>query len=86
MKIEILKEIIKKKSSKEQFAVLTNLTNGNSEIFELGNTLSKEFESYKKEDFYSNFENKVKAAQIEWEQDKEKMNFLYKNKIDPHFN
>jgi len=35
MKIEILKEIIKKKSSKEQFAVLTNLTNGNSEIFEL---------------------------------------------------
>jgi xanthine dehydrogenase accessory factor len=49
MKIEILKEIIKKNSSKEQFAVLTNITNGNSEIFELGKPLSKEFENYKKE-------------------------------------
>ena len=49
MKIEILQEIIKKKSSKEQFAILTNLTNGNSEIFELGKPLSKEFLNYKKE-------------------------------------
>jgi len=49
MKIEILEKITKKKSSKEQFAVLTNLTNGNSEIFELGKPLSKEFENYKKE-------------------------------------
>jgi xanthine dehydrogenase accessory factor len=49
MKIEILKEIIKKNSSKKQFAVLTNITNGNSEIFELGKPLSKEFENYKKE-------------------------------------
>jgi len=49
MKIEILKEIIKKDSSKEQFAVLTNLTNGKSKIFELGKPLSKEFENYKKE-------------------------------------
>ena len=49
MKIQILKEIIKKKSSKEKFAVLTNLINGNSEIFEFGNLLSKNFESSKKE-------------------------------------
>ncbi len=49
MKIEILKEIIKKESSKERFAILTNITNGNSEIFELGKPLSKEFENYKKE-------------------------------------
>ena len=49
MKIQILKEIIKKKSSKEKFAVLTNLINGNSEIFEFGNSLSKDFESSKKE-------------------------------------
>ena len=49
MKIEILKEIIKKKSSKEQFAVLTNLSNGNSEIFEFGKPLSKDFENYKNE-------------------------------------
>ena len=63
MKIEILKEIIKKKSSKEQFAVLTNLTNGNSEIFELGNILSKEFESYKKE--IENYYNLKKSGIIE---------------------
>ncbi len=63
MKIEILKEIIKKKSSKEQFAVLTNLTNGNSEIFELGNILSKEFESYKKE--IENYYNLKKSGFIE---------------------
>ena len=49
MKIKTLQEIINKKSSKEQFAVLTNLTNGNSEIFEFGKPLSKEFENYKKE-------------------------------------
>ena len=49
MKIQILKEIIKKKSSKEKFAVLTNLINGNSEIFEFGNFLSKDFENSKKE-------------------------------------
>ncbi len=49
MKIEILKEIIKKKSSKEQFAILTNLSNGNSEIFEFGKPLSKDFENYKNE-------------------------------------
>ena len=63
MKIEILKEIIKKKSSKDQFAVLTNLTNGNSEIFELGNILSKEFESYKKE--IENYYNLKKSGIIE---------------------
>ena len=49
MKIKILQEIINKKSSKKQFAVLTNLTNGNSEIFEYGKPLSKEFKNYKKE-------------------------------------
>ena len=49
MKIQILKEIIQKKSSKEKFAVLTNLINGNSEIFEFGKFLSKDFESSKKE-------------------------------------
>ena len=49
MKIKTLKEIIKKKSSKEQFAVLTNLSNGKSEIFEFRKPLSKDFENYKKE-------------------------------------
>ena len=48
MKIEIIKEIIKKASSNEQFSVLTNLTNGSSEIFRTGITLSKNFINYKK--------------------------------------
>ena len=53
------------------------------EVFDSLLEEESDFESYKKEDFYLNFENKVKATQIEWEQNKEKMNFLYKNKIDP---
>jgi len=47
MKIEILQKILKKKLSNKQFAVLTNLLNSNSEIFELGKPLSKEFENHK---------------------------------------
>ena len=49
MKTEILKEIIKKKSSNEEFAVLTNLSTGNSEIYVTEKLLSKEFENYKNE-------------------------------------
>ena len=49
MKTEILKEIIKKKSSNEEFAVLTNLSTGNSEIYVAEKLLSKEFENYKNE-------------------------------------
>jgi len=49
MKIETLKEIIKKKLSNEQFAVLTNLSNGSSEIFSLGIPISKSFVDYKNE-------------------------------------
>jgi len=47
MKIEIIKEILKKKSSNQEFAILTNLINANSEIYELGKPLSKDFENYK---------------------------------------
>ncbi len=49
MKLEILNEIIQKKYSSQNFALLTNLTNGNSEIFEFGKLLSNDFESYKKQ-------------------------------------
>ena len=49
MKTDTLKEIIKKKSSKEEFAVLTNLSTGNSEIYISKKLLSKEFENYKNE-------------------------------------
>ena len=47
MKVKTLQEIIKKKSSKSEFAIITNLKNGESEIYEPGKALSKEFESYK---------------------------------------
>ena len=55
MKIEVLKEIIERKSNKEKFAVLTNLSNGNCEIFNYGKQLSQNFKSYKNEieNFYN---------------------------------
>jgi len=46
MKLEILKEIIKKKEKKIEFAIVTNLATGNSEIFEKGKSLSKDFEKF----------------------------------------
>ena len=47
MKLEILHEIVKKKSSKTEFAIVTNLKNGNCEIYEPNKVLSLEFEKYK---------------------------------------
>ena len=49
MKHSQLKEIIKKKSSKIEFAIVTNLENGLSEIYEPGKSLSKEFEIHKEQ-------------------------------------
>ena len=49
MKHSQLKEIIKKKASKTEFAIVTNLENGLSEIYEPGKSLSKEFEIYKEQ-------------------------------------
>ena len=49
MKHSQLKEIIKKKTSKTEFAIITNLENGLSEIFEPGKSLSKEFETHKEQ-------------------------------------
>ena len=46
MKLKILQEIIKKKYSKTEFAIVTNLKDGDSEIFEKGKKLSKNFENY----------------------------------------
>ena len=46
MKLEVLREIIKKKENKNEFAIVTNLATGNSEIFESGKSLSKEFEKF----------------------------------------
>ncbi len=49
MKHSQLKEIIKKKASKIEFAIVTNLENGLSEIYEPGKSLSKEFEIHKEQ-------------------------------------
>ena len=49
MKIDILQEIIEKKISKKRFAVLTNLINGESEIFFPGHNLSGMFLNYSEE-------------------------------------
>ena len=61
MKVKTLQEIIKKKSSKSEFAIITNLKNGESEIYEPGKGLSKEFESYKNqiENFFKSKKNGV---------------------------
>jgi len=49
MKHSQLKEIIKKKASKTEFAIVTNLENGLSTIYEPGKSLSKEFEIHKEQ-------------------------------------
>ena len=61
MKIDILQEIIEKKKSKKRFAVLTNLMNGKSELFELGNQLSDDFKVHKKdiENYFSHKKNGI---------------------------
>ena len=46
MQLKILQEIIKKKENKSEFAIVTNLTTGNSEIFEKEKSLSKDFEKF----------------------------------------
>ena len=47
MKKELLKEIVKKKDSKIEFALITNLENGESCIYEKNKPLNKNFEKYK---------------------------------------
>ena len=46
MQLKTLKEIIKKKENKSEFAIVTNLATGNSEIFEKGKSLSKYFDKF----------------------------------------
>ena len=61
MKIETLKEIIKKKDNKLEFAIVTNLVTGESEIFEEKKSLSKNFEKYNDQinKFYKSKKNGV---------------------------
>ena len=46
MKLQTLKSIIEKKKNKSEFAIITNLKTGESEIFEKNKPLSKELEKY----------------------------------------
>ncbi len=63
MKINTLKEIIKKKENKNEFAIITNLKTGVSEIYENGKKLSKDLEKYS--DQIKNFYNSKKNGIIE---------------------
>ena len=49
MKKKLLQEIIEKKKKKIEFAIVTNLDNGESCIFEKDKTLNKNFDKYKEE-------------------------------------
>ncbi len=46
MKLKTLKSIIEKKKNKSEFAIITNLSTGESEIFEKNKPLSKDMETY----------------------------------------
>jgi len=61
MKLQILQEILNKKSSKTEFAIVTNLKNGLSEIYEPGKLLNNEFEIHKDqiENFFKSKKNGV---------------------------
>ena len=67
MKLETLKKIIKKKKNKTEFAIITNLVTGESEIFEKNKPLSKEMEIYSKQikNFFMSKKNGViKGSEI----------------------
>ncbi len=49
MKIETIRQTLKNKSLKKEFAILTNLINGESEIFFPGDNLSGKFSKYSEE-------------------------------------
>ena len=63
MKLKILKEIIKKKENKSEFAIITNLETGDSEIFDSNIAISKDFEKYR--DKINNFYEDKKSGVIE---------------------
>ena len=61
MKQSLLKEIINLKKQKKEFAIITNLENGNSTIYHNDNELTGEFKSYKDQiiNFYKSKNNGV---------------------------
>ena len=63
MKKQLLDQIIKKKENKDEFAIITNIANGESCIFEKKNSLDKNFEKYT--DQINNYFEKKKNGIIE---------------------
>ncbi len=63
MKKQILELIINKKKSKEEFAIITNISNGESCIFEKNKTIDKSFEKHSNE--INNYFNKKQNGIIE---------------------
>ena len=63
MKKQLLDQIIKKKGNKNEFAIITNIANGESCIFEKNKPLDKNFEKYLNQ--INNFFNKKKNGIIE---------------------
>ena len=61
MKLQTLKSVIKKKKNKSEFAIITNLKTGESEIFEKDKPLSKEMEIYSNQinEFFKSKKNGV---------------------------
>ena len=61
MKLQTLKSIIEKKKNKSEFAIITNLKTGESEIFEKDKPLSKEMEIYSNQisEFFKSKKNGV---------------------------
>ena len=58
MKKQLLEQIIKKKNNKNEFAIITNIANGESCIFEKNKPIDKNFEKYSDE--IKNYFNKKK--------------------------
>ena len=82
MKKELLKEIIKKKNNKDEFAIITNLNNGENCIYQKDKQLSKYFEEHKKKiDFYFNKKKKKKKIKIFKKKKKKKIFILKKKKM-----
>ena len=63
MKQQLLDQIIKKKKNKDEFAIITNIENGESCIFEKNNPLDKNFDKYF--DQINNYFEKKKNGMIE---------------------
>ena len=63
MKKELLDQIIKKKENKDEFAIITNIANGESCVYEKNKTLDSDFEKYSKQ--IKEYFNKKKNGIIE---------------------